>query len=147
MSMVAYSQADFETFGSGNWSNAGTWTVTSGTDIDYIPDADDNVTILDGHNVIVSGSDQEVKDLTLQGTTGTRLNVNGTTLNLFGTLKGPNSNFTNEILSTDGNGIIKFKGGNRVLFSTWSLVATTAAWLWRLEVTLDPGTTGTASRV
>jgi hypothetical protein len=34
---------------SGNWNAAASWTVTSGTDADGLPDADDDVTILNGH--------------------------------------------------------------------------------------------------
>lgn len=144
---MVLSQAVFDTFGSGAWNNAGTWNVISGTDVDNIPDADDDVTINDGMTVTVSGGNQQVKNLTLDGIAGTRLNVNGSTLSIFGTLKGPSSNFQNTILQTDGTGLIKFEGDARALFSTWSAGSTTAAWLWRMEVALDSGKVGTAGLV
>jgi hypothetical protein len=37
--------ADFTSQAAGDWNNAATWTITSGTDADGIPDVDDNVTI------------------------------------------------------------------------------------------------------
>lgn len=43
--------ANFSSLTSGNWSAGGTWTLTSGTDADGIPDADDNVTIRFAHIV------------------------------------------------------------------------------------------------
>ena len=41
--------ANFSSFATGNWNAAGTWTLTSGMDVDGIPDADDNVTISFNH--------------------------------------------------------------------------------------------------
>lgn len=47
-------QGNFSSTGSSSdWSVTTTWTLTSGTDVDNIPDADDDVTILAGHAVIV----------------------------------------------------------------------------------------------
>jgi hypothetical protein len=37
--------ANFTSTNSGNWTFSGTWTITSGTDADGIPDGDDDVTI------------------------------------------------------------------------------------------------------
>lgn len=141
-----FAQASFTTFSSGNWNNAGVWNITSGTDADNIPDADDNVTILDG-NVISVTEDQACSSLTLQSTTATALNVNGATLSIYKTLSGPNTSFTNDILRTNATGLIKFQGGSRALFGAWSYGSTTAAWLWRMEVALDSGFTGTAGGV
>lgn len=147
LTFTSKSQAVFNTFASGNWTDIGTWNIVSGTDDDNIPDADDNVTILDGHNILVSSNEAAVMNLTLQGTTGTRLNVNGTAINIYGTLTGPSYNFINEVLSTNNTGLIRFKGGPRALFGIWSMGSTTAAWLWRMEVALDSTAIGTASGV
>ncbi len=141
-----FAQAVFTTFSSGNWNNAGVWNVVSGTDDDNIPDANDDVTILDGNTITVNDA-EAVHNLTLQGLASTALNVNGANLSIFGTLTGPSSNFTNDILRTNGTGNIKFEGGARALFGTWSLGSTTAAWLWRMEVALDSGAVGTAGSV
>ena len=43
--------ANFSSLISGNWNAAGTWTLTSGSDADGIPDADDNVTIAGNHTI------------------------------------------------------------------------------------------------
>src|SRR5688500_1741660 len=52
----AWGQANFSSnSATGNWSVAASWTLTSGTDSDGIPDADDNVTILAGHVRTVNG--------------------------------------------------------------------------------------------
>ncbi|MBS1731194.1 MAG: T9SS type A sorting domain-containing protein [Bacteroidetes bacterium] len=142
MGEFIFAQANFTTFSSGNWNNPAVWNITSGTDADNIPDADDNVTILDGNTITVTDN-QAVNSLTLQGLTATALNVNGATLNIYGTLSGPSSNFTNDILRTNASGLIKFVGGSRSLFGLWSYGSTTAAWLWRMEVALDDGATGT----
>ena len=66
----------------GNWSNAATWILTSGSDPDGIPDADDDVTILSGHTVTLNNA-QACINLTVQGTltasTGGNLSQSGTT--------------------------------------------------------------------
>lgn len=49
------SAATFDSANSGNWNLAATWTLTSGTDADGVPDADDAVTIKAGHNVTTTG--------------------------------------------------------------------------------------------
>ncbi|NOS94478.1 MAG: hypothetical protein HOP30_21400, partial [Cyclobacteriaceae bacterium] len=49
-----YSQATFNSAASGNWGDAGTWAIASGTDGDGIPDANDVVNILNTHIVAVS---------------------------------------------------------------------------------------------
>jgi hypothetical protein len=50
---------------SGTWTTASSWTF-SGIDVDGIPDADDDVTILSGHSITSSVSVQ-VRDLTVNG--------------------------------------------------------------------------------
>lgn len=50
---IGNAQGNFRSDGSGNWSNPGTWALTSGTDADGVPDADDNVLIIFSHSVVV----------------------------------------------------------------------------------------------
>ncbi|HYC85572.1 MAG TPA: autotransporter-associated beta strand repeat-containing protein, partial [Chryseosolibacter sp.] len=50
----AYSQGNFSSNQSGNWSNSAIWTLTGGVDGDNIPDANDNVIISAGHTVTVN---------------------------------------------------------------------------------------------
>lgn len=53
---AAFGQSgNFNSLASGNWNVSGTWTQTSGTDADGVPDSDDNVTILSTHTVTVGG--------------------------------------------------------------------------------------------
>ena len=46
----------FSSTATGNWGSAGTWTLTSGTDPDGIPDADDVVNITGGFTVTVAAA-------------------------------------------------------------------------------------------
>lgn len=55
--------ATFSSVASGTWSAPATWTITSGTDADGIPDADDNLTINAGHTVILAVSVNSFKTL------------------------------------------------------------------------------------
>jgi len=80
--------ANFTSKATGNWSASGTWTLTSGTDADGIPDADDNATILTSHTVTVTVA-AAVLNLTINSGGTLNLNqaitVNGTT-SISGTL-------------------------------------------------------------
>src|SRR4051812_38486445 len=52
LSQNSSAQANFSSnVTAGIWTVASTWTITSGTDADGIPDADDTVTILNGHTI------------------------------------------------------------------------------------------------
>jgi|GEM_PF-1329691 len=53
--ILPVSAATFDSATSGNWNLAATWTLTSGTDADGVPDADDAVTIKAGDNVTATG--------------------------------------------------------------------------------------------
>ena len=50
----------------GNYNVAATWILTGGTDADGIPDADDDITILAGHDITISTT-SGAKDVTVQG--------------------------------------------------------------------------------
>lgn len=51
----------------GFYNSAATWLLTSGTDADGIPDADDDVTILAGHNITINNTISS-RDVTVLGT-------------------------------------------------------------------------------
>ena len=64
--ILSSNAATFSSVGSGNWTDATTWTVI-GSDADGIPDADDDVTIMSGHTVTLSSvSYNYFKTLTVQ---------------------------------------------------------------------------------
>lgn len=96
MMFFVYSFANAATFTSravGDWNSATTWTRTSGTDADGIPDADDVVIIATGFNVTLTRT-EECASLTLNNST---LFINTFTLNNFGNitiLNGTNSRIT-----------------------------------------------------
>lgn len=70
---------------SGGWSDGlTTWTVTSGTDADGIPDSDDIVSILAGHTVSLTTLQNDFKTLTIAATA--TLNINSKALNAYGNL-------------------------------------------------------------
>ena len=77
--------ATFVSKTSGGWS-AGltTWTLTSGTDADKIPDSDDNVSILAGHAISLTTLQNDFKTLTIAATA--TLNTNSQALNAYGNL-------------------------------------------------------------
>ncbi|GJQ20529.1 MAG: hypothetical protein HBSIN02_08840 [Bacteroidia bacterium] len=79
---LSFAQGSFRSNASGNWGTAGTWTLVSGTDADGIPDANDNVDIVNGHTVIVNVN-AAVNNLTVSAGTldirGVTFTVNGAT--------------------------------------------------------------------
>ena len=77
--------ATFVSKASGSWSGGlTTWTITSGTDTDNIPDLDDNVTISAAHTVSLATLQNNFKTLTIAATA--TLNVNSQALNAYGNL-------------------------------------------------------------
>lgn len=48
-----------------NWSISTSWSVVSGVDADGIPDADDDLTILNGHTIILTAASSFCKSLTI----------------------------------------------------------------------------------
>ncbi|MFM2362573.1 MAG: hypothetical protein RLZZ316_1475 [Bacteroidota bacterium] len=137
---ISFSQGSFTSNATGNWSVVGTWTLSSGADADGIPDADDDVTIAAGQTVTLTAN-AAVNSLTLNSNSGTRLAIASFVLDVNGTVNGPSTNFSNNIITTT-TGRLKFVGGNRALFGTnWAASHAN----WRAEVALTGGATGTAS--
>lgn len=56
---------NFNSNASGAWSSSTSWTLTSGTDADGVPDADDNVTILNTHTITLTQTTTYCKSLTI----------------------------------------------------------------------------------
>lgn len=73
--------ATFSSIATGTWNAPATWTVTVGTDIDNIPDSDDDVTINGGHSVTLTSSGI-FKTLTIN--TSGSLVGNGQAINAYG---------------------------------------------------------------
>lgn len=94
--------ATFSSVSSGTWSAPATWTITSGTDTDGIPDSGDDVTINGGHTVILAVSVSSFKTLIIQA--GGILDANAKNLFAYGNC------------TINGNMI------NPVYFRTYSLV-------------------------
>lgn len=93
----------------GNWSVATTWTLTSGTDADGIPDADDDVTILAGHVITLNAGISYSRALTIDATG--RLNTGGKKMYVQG-------NYTN-------NGTVS--GGLNLVLNAANLVFSSAS--------------------
>ncbi|MGB4448519.1 MAG: T9SS type A sorting domain-containing protein [Cloacibacterium sp.] len=55
VSQAFFSQAVFTSKANGNWNSSGSWLLTSGTDADGIPDADDAV-IIKAHSITITAS-------------------------------------------------------------------------------------------
>lgn len=124
---------------SGAWTTGTTWAPGGTT----FPGSGDDVIIPLAYTVTLTAN-AACKNLTLQGTTGNRLAIGNYTLSVNGTVTGPNTSFTNNIITT-GTGKLQFLGNTsgRILFATnWSNGYTTG---WRCEVSLENGVTGTAN--
>ena len=78
-SSAAFAQGNFYSIASGDWGNAGTWTLNSGTDVDGIPDGDDNVVVRGGFTVNMEAS-HSCASITVGGT------ATGAPFNNFGIL-------------------------------------------------------------
>jgi hypothetical protein len=124
----------------GNWNSSSSWTITSGSDDDGIPDANDNVIIRSTDKITLDG-DAACNNLTLQGAgSGTRLEIGNYVLTVYGTLSS-DANPSFSLITTTG-GRLRFVGESRALFgSNWAANPPG----WRFEVWLNSDATGTAS--
>jgi hypothetical protein len=134
-------QGTFTSLATGNWNAAGSWTLSSGSDADGIPDSDDNVTITT--HTITLDADAACNNITLQGTSGTRLAIVTYTVTVSGTLSGSTTSPSTSLI-TNTTGKLSFVGASRALF------AASPNWggntqNWRCEVALNTGETGTSS--
>jgi len=71
--------SNFSVLTTGNWNQSGTWTEDSGTDVDNIPDADDNVTIDLAFTVSLTGA-EACNNLTISTNSSAILSLAGNTL-------------------------------------------------------------------
>lgn len=87
----------------GNWNSAGSWTLISGTDANGIPDSDDDVTILDNHNITVNVASA----------------ANSVTISSLGTITASNTLTVTTSMSVDGSYIHNINGGT-IPTATWN---------------------------
>lgn len=133
-------QGVFTSAATGNWGISGSWTLSSGTDADGIPDADDNVTI--GTHVITVTQAEACNDLTISSPSTNRLALGANTLTINNQLKyGVAPTSDSHITSTAGTGRIKFVGASRALFVTSAAFGNG----YEVEVALNSGAIGTAA--
>ena len=88
-SATAFGQGVFTSAATGDWNVVGSWTLSSGTDADGIPDADDNVTIGSTNIITVSSATTvECNNLTVAGSSATSLTMAGANsiVNIYGSL-------------------------------------------------------------
>jgi hypothetical protein len=129
---VTYSNAGtFQSTGvNTNWSNALSWNLTSGVDADGIPDADDDVTILNTHSITLSADPSNARSLTINF--GGTLNNNGKRLFLRG-------NLTNSG-TFSGAGILAVLNSTSIITSTSTLNLSTLS-SSTANITIAAGTT------
>ena len=72
---LSQAQANFESKASGAWGSATTWRIVSGSDSDTIPDANDNVSIKNGHTITAGSSIRDCANISVE--TGGTLSVTG----------------------------------------------------------------------
>lgn len=90
--------ANFSSVSSGTWSAPATWSITSGTDADGIPDQDDDVVINGGHTISLT-SGTNVRNFTNNGF----VNGNIQTLSVYGNITNTGGFLTKVTLSVRGN--------------------------------------------
>src|SRR5436190_12930818 len=101
--LTAFSQATYRSKTSGNWSQSGTWLLLAGSDsdLDGIPDANDTV-IVRCADVVTLTADAACINLTIQNLGSpivpTPLAIENYTLQISGTLNGPNATFKTNII-------------------------------------------------
>ncbi len=146
MGGVAWGQGVFTSAATGNWNASGSWTLSSGSDADGIPDADDDVTITTHSITVPVSTTVECNNLTVNNTTQRVLMAGASSiLNVYGTLNAAATPTVETIIdcSADASAKLVFKRTtNGALFgATWAAIGTG----FRFEVDLPVGITGTAS--
>jgi hypothetical protein len=124
-----FSQGVYESIADGEWNDVSTWNRVSGTQTgpDY-PELDDDATIKDGHDVISTGTNNDisVNDLTIESTGTLTINdlqidlfIDGD-INLYGSINSTSGNPNKVYLQTnnktlDGDGLVDMKGGDQLI--------------------------------
>jgi hypothetical protein len=99
--------ANFTSRTSGNWNAATTWTRTSGTDADGIPDADDIVYISGGYTINLTGNEScSALSFPDDNNNNNTLNLNGYTLDVLGVITIPRADSGDLNLINVGSGIL-----------------------------------------
>ncbi|MFZ6010471.1 MAG: beta strand repeat-containing protein, partial [Bacteroidota bacterium] len=104
---VSVAQGTFTSSAAGNWSSTGTWTLSSGSDADGIPDSNDDVILATAIKVNMDGN-HSCNNLTMNGTSELDFTTNNRTLFVNGnmTMNGTSQvtgNTNTRILSLLGN--------------------------------------------
>lgn len=120
--------ATFSSVASGTWSAPATWTVT-GTDADGIPDVDDDVTINNGHTVIMTVVNNFAKSITISN--GGTLDWNNNIIYLYGNL------------TVNGNSvgnIFHFRVQAPCVLTSTPTFTNNGIWIVYSNLTIAPGT-------
>jgi Secretion system C-terminal sorting domain len=126
---------DYTSAATGNWNVAANWSPAG------IPGAGDNVTVTT-HTITLT-QNETCNNITLNGTSGTRLAMVTYTLTATGTLSGSTSSPSITLISNT-TGRLTFTGVSRALFAASPLWGGNTQ-TWRCEIALDAGATGTSS--
>lgn len=111
---------------SGAWSSIATWSLTSGTDDNGIPDENDDVTIVNTHTVSLTLANTNVRNLVNDGV----FSCASKNLHVYG-------NFTNNNRLTS---IVMFVESNCIYTSTVTTNGITSMWVYA-NLTISAGTT------
>jgi hypothetical protein len=117
LTLQTLSAANFSSLATGNWNAAGTWTVTSGTDMDNIPDSDDNV-IINSHTVTLT-QDEFCINLTISSPSANRLALGANTLTVSGVATCLVSPSVDNFISS-GVGRLKLTAASGTLLNGWA---------------------------
>jgi hypothetical protein len=118
--------ASFSSVSAGTWSTPATWTITSGTDADGIPDSGDDVLINVGHTINLTGA-TNVLNFTNNGA----LAGNNSSFSVFG-------NFTNTG-TFPTKFLLNIKGA--CVFSSTNLFSAASTWYINANLNISAGTT------
>ena len=119
-SSISFSQATFTSNATtGNWTASSSWNISSGSDADGVPDANDNVEILSGHTITVNTTSGACVSLIVGNNNGTaNLTFSGTTsqLTVSGTV-----NVGNALSANNKRGVITFISGSTLICNALNL--------------------------
>lgn len=145
---MLFGQTTFTSATTGNWDQSSTWTLTSGSDSDGIPDADDNVIIQASHIITVEANkSMECLNLTVAGGSATSVSLAGenSTLTIYGSISATTApsagNYIDCTADATAKVIFKRSTSGAIVTGTWGTFGEKV----RCEVDLGAGIVGTSA--
>ena len=144
----AFGQAVFTSAATGSWNDPTSWTLNSGSDEDGIPDADDDVTIMNTHIIsIPAETTVNCNNITVAGGSATSISMIGenSILNIHGSLSATTAptagNFIDCTAHVTAKAIFKRSTSGALITGTWGTFGEKA----RVEIDLPTDVIGSVT--